>query len=289
MSIIFNDDLEAYSTNVNPFGAWLDIGFFKGKITANQFNRNHGTRVYQMGLNGQILYQNLGASNLLHSTIYWMGVNTPDVAIAVCSNTSTGVLGQVLGNFHVEADSSVSLYIPSTATGALFQGAALIANSASGVFHQDVWQDYQVAFSVGTAFWTSGTTTSTFVACTATCWVNGAVVCSGQGTTTLVPAALPGGGLTINNYEFSGNGVIDNLWGADTTLTTATFPFDGSNTKARVTQGVIEVIKKPDRAARLTQGTVEVVKRFVPAVRVTQGVIEIIKSNPSLGWRVYEA
>lgn len=287
MSVLFSDTLESYAVGADPFGAWLDIGFFHGLINTNTLHRNEGSRVYQMGLGGQILWQDLGASNLVNTTVYWLGCNTPDMAIANCVTTATGSLGQVLAYFHVESDRTVSLYVSSTATGGLFQGAALIANSQSQVQHPDTWQDYQVTFGLSTVQFIQGTTTHTYVAVAGTAWVEGTQVCSGTGTTTLSATALPSGGLTINNWEFSGNGFVDNLWSVDSALSTATFPF-ADLTHARVTQGAIETVGRGKPAARVTQGAIDVVKVPPRAARVTQAVIEVVRRSQN-GWIVYEA
>lgn len=283
MAIIFSDTLESYSIGQNPPSGFLDIGFFKGQIVANTFSRNDGSRVYQMGLNGEIFYQL--SSNPTAASVYWLGVNTPDVGIA---NGSTGQLGQQLAYFHVESDLTVSLYVTSTTTGGLFGGAALIANSITPVVHNGVWQDYQAAFSLSTALFTSGTTTHTYVAVSGTAWVAGTAVCHGAGTTTLSATALPTGSLALDNIFFSGNGFVDDLWATDAALTTATFPFSNP-TSARVTQAVIETVRRGVPSARVTQGVTEIIKRPIPSARVTQGVVEVIKRNTGVGWIVYEA
>src|SRR5579859_718118 len=193
MAILFSDTLESYAIGVDPPMNFFDIGFFKGAIASNTLFRNDGSRVYQMGLNGQIFYQN--GSSIIGCSVYWMGVNTPDLGIA---NGSTGQLGQQLAFLHVESDLTVSLYITSTATGGLFGGAALIANSQTPVVHNGVWQDYQAVFNLSTAPFISGTTTHTYVAVTGTAWVAGTQVCHGAGTTTLSANTLPTGSLGLD-------------------------------------------------------------------------------------------
>lgn len=292
MSVLIIDDLESYALNQDPFGGFLDIGFFKGKITSDVLNRNTGTRVYQMGLNGQLLHQGLGAS-IVDTTMYWLGVNTPSVFIG--QSVTIGDPGVNFAWFQVESDRTVSLYINSTFghPGVPY----LLGNSVSQLTHTDVWQDYQLDIHMDAALVITGTGTATATRTVATVtshvWVEGTLVISaGPISTDLDIGSLPAASNHISNWQFSGNGYIDNLWITDSLGGAAVFPFIGTGvnpTKARVTQGAIETVKRVDRSARVTQGAVETIKLPPRAARVTQGVVEIIKRGNTGGWQIYEA
>ena len=99
MAILFNDDLEGYTIGQDPFGSFLDIGFFKGQITTDVFNRNVGTRVYQMGLNGQILFHFSSVVN--KSSVYWVGVNTPSFVFGQSTATDSTNPGINFATFQV--------------------------------------------------------------------------------------------------------------------------------------------------------------------------------------------
>lgn len=287
MSIIFSDDLESYALNQDPFGLWLDLGFFKGKITTNTLNRNTGTRIYQMGLNGQLVFSYPQINEI---TAYWVGVNTPDMIIGA-STTSTA-LGQNYAWLHVEADRTVSFYVNST-FGSPGVGVP-VGRSVNQVTYVDTWQDYQVDVHTASAVVViSSTSTRTVLQVSGDIFVEGTLVVNVPPTNTdLDIASLPFAINKINNLQFSGNGFIDNLWATNPVVGTATFPFIGTGvnpTKARVTQGAVEVVKRFTSQALVTQGAVEVIKLPPRQARVTQGVIEVIKRGNTTQWEVYEA
>lgn len=287
----FSDTLESYAVGVDPFGAWLDIGFFKGQINTNTLNRNEGSRVYQMGLNGQILWQNLGNASGA-TTVYWLGANTPNMIVSQTVGTGTGSVGQVFGYFQVELDRTVSLYAVNTFG---VNTPFLLGNSVTQVEFLDTWQDFQVSFLTGVGHVVVGTVTNTVLSITGTCWVEGTqVITGGTANTNLLLSGLPQpNGTMITDWQFSASGprnnggFIDNLWEADSQLSTATFPF-ADITHARLTQGVIETLMQGKPAARVTQGAIDILKIPTRSARLTQGVIEIIKRGGS-GWVVYEA
>jgi len=306
---VFDENFESYSPGQDNVGGWLDIGFFKGQVV--DFGTNAGGNLfgrtgqgYHMGLGGYIQYINSGTDAAGPSvTVVWAAVNTPDTWIAINEGTSTGT-GQQVARFHVESDDTVSLYMFNVWNANGSTNTTLLGNSQTQVVHTNVWQYYQTVWQIEPVpvHSISGTTTSTFtrLQVIGDVWVEGTHLFSGTGTSDVDPTGtytIVSGttttthtlGSDIDTYAFSGDGYIDDLYGLNAGVGTATFPHPGTAIQARMTQGVAELIKQTPSEVRQSQGVVEIVNQTIGQVRMSQGVIELIKRGGTAGWLVHEA
>lgn len=131
--------------------------------------------------------------------------------------------------------------------------------------------------------------TASAIKAVATIRVNGENIGTGTGTYLSTLAAY------YDNLEFDENigqaGYVDSIYQYDSILTTPiTTPNQGTNIKARVSQGVLEWLGLPSSIdARVSQAVIEHADLPNSAnARVSQAVIELITVGGG-GWVVYEA
>lgn len=296
MPLQFQDDFAPYTVGQDPFGDWLDLGFFKGSIVAlsNFFGRSG--KGYHMGLDGPIGYGiSTPANQTASTTIVWEGLGNNNLGPTVTINqgTASAALGQELARFQIENDHTASIIVPSL-YGSASNTPLPICNSGIPLFEVNTWQMWQVAINLAALIGT-GTDTNVYLTVAADVWFSGTHIMAGFGQTQLnvVGLAL---GATLNRYSFGGGfSHLGEIYATTDLLGTATYPFPGTplGGAARDTQHVVEILRKDDpsvRHARMTQGVVEIIERPpTRQARITQGVVEIIRRGGSGGWQVYEA
>ena len=308
MSVIYSDNFSSYTPGQNPFDGWTDLGPGKGEVVA--FSTYGGGNLYGQtgqGYNidsGPILYGGLGTTSQINSATQVMvaiGTNDagPTMSIGVTTDTSDGL---VIASLQVQPDYTMGLVVSSQP---FVNNSYVFANTPTQMYWPNVWQMWQVAWALSDVPIITGTGTAThtthFMGVAATVWLEGTRVLTGLGTTgiTLGTGGVVGGAL-MNEYFFGvnvgaeGHGFLSEIWATDSALSTATFPFLGTNPggSARMQQGIMEILRHSPLQAnvRMTQGVVEIPR--IPAtrnVRMTQGVVEIIKrGGQPQGWMVYE-
>lgn len=292
MAAIFDDDFESYSVGTLVPTGFTNNSFFNDSEvvdfgTAGFFGRTG--KGYHLFL-GDIINTNTAVQNttVVYATIRRNG-RIPNVRFANTDGTHTVNL---LDNF-VEPDGSLSLYsnVPnydSTIT------STLIANSLTQEAWENVWAYHQINLQMY-SFAGTGTALGTYVGMIANYCINGVSVCGGNFPTNQLLSSLPLPLAVVSQWGFrADDGYIDDIYGSPINEADGFFPHPGTP-KARVSQGVLETLRRPatlQRAARLSQGVVEI--PWLPdadlrSARVTQGVVEILHRPRNQGWRVYEA
>jgi hypothetical protein len=309
MSIIYSDDFSSYTPGQDPFDGWTDLGPGKGQIVA--FNTYGTGNLYgQTGqgyniASGPILYGGLGTTAMIPNATQVaviLGTNDfpPVMSIGITTDTTDGL---IIASLIVQDDYTLGLQVNSQP---FVNTPKVFANSTTQLYWPNVWQMYQVSWGLSSVPVITGTGTTThtteFIAVTASVWLEGTLVFNNAfGTSGIsIGTGSDVGAAQMNEYFFGvnvgaeGHGFLSEIWATDSFLSTATFPFAGTNPggSARMEKGIVEWAGRAglQANARMTQGVVEIPRR--PAtrnVRMTQGVVEIIKrGGAAQGWVVYE-
>jgi hypothetical protein len=308
MSIIYSDNFSSYTPGQDPFDGWEDLGPGQGEIVA--FNTYAGGNLYgQTGqgyniASGPIRYGGVGTtSQIAQVTTVWSAIGTndlpPTMSIGITTDTTQGF---IIASFIVQNDYTIGLQV---ANQPFINAPFVFSNSPTQLYWPNVWQMWQVAWTLGDIPIVTGSGTNThtthFMGVGATVWLEGTKILTGVGTSgiTLGTSGQVGAPLTNEyllgvNVGAEGHSFLSEIWATDSALTTATFPFAGTNPggAARMQQGIVEWMGRSGLQAnvRMTQGVVEIPR--VPAtrnVRMTQGVVEIIKRGGTpQGWVVQE-
>lgn len=317
MAVIFSEQFGTASytagTNfINNFysGADGNIGYGEvvnfGTMTGTTSSSGFFERLGQGWAFAGVLTHN-EATAVSTTAVSWAGMNivfgNPKPMLTLLnanlsSGTGTSVIsGTPIIAVVVNQDNTMSMVISSTNGESPYAGGAYIATTQEQVYYHNTWQYFSFSAHFAQTIVTTGTVTSTLVACGGTLAVDGDIVLVGTGTLNISPSSLWTTGANVNQWQFIPGGWLGEMAGYTGTNIPSTlqgfFPFPASpQPNSRFTQAAVEYIQRPTiREARLTQGVAEIVQKPSQRnARFTQGVVEIIYpiSNKLL-WYVYEA
>lgn len=310
MANVFNEDWSLYSNGAIPGvypsrlgGLWFQDSIFSGHVTDDPVL--YGTKVFQFDTTGQIAYWNETTSFASGAIITQVkgGPDTGGSFKLLSLNDAQVPLGPPfpfpvqLVQFYFESDNTISARSPSPEN-------AIMANSGyphSAVtplgfittkpwaFETGVWYIIQYNFDFSADL-------TGHIVLSGCVHIDKKPVLAYQFTSTVSALGLPNGEPVKFNYMQVPTCKNNTGWLArilldgDASLT----PGEGLLAFGKVSQGVIELLTKPDPgAARVSQGVIELPTIPTNFARVTQAVIEILSTDggggSGEGWKVREA